>query len=53
MKKIAYVLSPNAIDFCENVECYRRQSFILQKVTCSYVMHEILMWILELDTHII
>lgn len=53
MKKIAYVLSQNASDFCENVECYRRQSLILQKVTCSCVMHEILMWILKSDIHII
>ena len=53
MKKIAYVLSQNASDFCENVECYRRQSFILQKVTYCYVMHEILTWILKSDIHVI
>lgn len=53
MKKIDCVFSPNAGDFRENVECYRRQSFILQNVTCFYVMHEILRWTVRSDIHVL
>lgn len=41
----------NASDFCETVECYRRQSFIPQKITCFYVIHQIIMWILGYPCH--